>query len=107
MAQTPHEDTNHALKCLRVLATRDGGVDVFGFQITAPIIEDHLRQNSFTTSTIESLLSPNDMQDVLVVNALLKALRELPDAPRDSTPAFCCAREALKTFGSQGVQGRG
>ncbi|KAJ7252073.1 hypothetical protein B0H12DRAFT_1233956 [Mycena haematopus] len=37
--------------------------------------------NGFTTSTIYSLLSPEDKQDVLVANALQKALHDLPDAP--------------------------
>jgi hypothetical protein len=69
-------------------------------------MEEHLRQNGFTTGIIDSLLNPEDKQDILAAYAFLKALRELPDAPLDSTPTFRRAREALKILGNLGVRER-
>ena len=95
------------LKCLHRLVTRDGGIDAFGFQITAVVIDEHLRQNGIADNTIDRLLKPKDKQDVMLAHALLKALRELPDAPLDSTPTFRHTRRVLKAFGNLSLGSEG
>ena len=95
------------LKCLHKLVTRDGGIDAFGLQITAVVIDQHLRQNGVADNTIDRLLNPTDKQDVMLAHALLKALRELPDAPLDSTPTFRRTRRVLRAFGNLSLGSEG
>ncbi|KAJ7460136.1 hypothetical protein FB451DRAFT_1045409, partial [Mycena latifolia] len=96
---TPDKDGKHGFKCIRNLAMRDAGVDVRGFLITVPIIKEHLRANGVPDRTLNSLLNPNDKQDVVLAFSLMKALWTLPEAPPDSSPLFARAREALRIFG--------
>ncbi|KAJ7736385.1 hypothetical protein DFH07DRAFT_966903 [Mycena maculata] len=85
---TADKDAKHAIKCLRNLTMRDAGMKVRGFRLTVDIIKVHLRRDDFVEQTIQSFLSPNDKQDILLAFSLLKAIWELPDAPINSTPTF-------------------
>ncbi|KAJ7486985.1 hypothetical protein FB451DRAFT_1026796 [Mycena latifolia] len=96
---TGDKDAKHGLKCSRNLLMRDAGVEVRDFRITVPIIKEHLRDNGVSPRTINSLLNPNDKQDVILAFSLMKNIWTLPDAPPNSSPLYIRAREALQIFG--------
>ncbi|KAJ7485960.1 hypothetical protein FB451DRAFT_1433109 [Mycena latifolia] len=99
---TPDKDFRHVVKNERGLLMRKAGINVLGFLITPPIVKQHLLATGNTTERVNSLLNPNDKQDVPLGYQLLRELWDLPDAGLDDSPAFCRARLALKIFGRLG-----
>ncbi|KAJ7635427.1 hypothetical protein B0H17DRAFT_1217291 [Mycena rosella] len=99
---TPDKDFRHVIKTLRALLMRGMGIKVLGFHITPAIVKQHLRDVGNTKERVDSLLNPNDRQDVPLAYGLLKELWSLPDAPSTSTPTFVGARKALQIFGQLG-----
>lgn len=67
--------------------------------ITASMIKHRLVNNGMSSSLADSLLAPNDKQDVVLMLQLLNAISELPDAPVDSSPLFCGTRQVLQLLG--------
>ncbi|KAJ6538246.1 hypothetical protein B0H10DRAFT_2448843, partial [Mycena sp. CBHHK59/15] len=97
---TADKDAKHIFKrgCNRLL--RMLGMKVFGVQITPAIIRAHLQQAGHSTQHINSVLRPDDKQDVELAYELLKDLWNLPPAPEGSRPGFIAARDALRIIGS-------
>lgn len=52
-----------------------------------------------SSSTADSLLSPNDPQDVVLAFRLLNSIASLPPAPAGSTPIYESSRNALRLLG--------
>ncbi|KAJ6541961.1 hypothetical protein B0H10DRAFT_2244898 [Mycena sp. CBHHK59/15] len=97
---TADKDAKHIFKWGRNRLLRMLGMKVFGVQITPAIIRAHLQQAGHSTQHINSVLRPDDKQDVELAYELLKDLWNLPPAPEGSRPGFIAARDALRIIGS-------
>ncbi|KAH9851877.1 hypothetical protein C2E23DRAFT_886092 [Lenzites betulinus] len=94
------KDWRHVLKRLRNTLLRAAPVHVNGCTITRPMIKRHLVEGlGLHSSTADSLLSPNDPQDVVLAFRLLNAIATLPPPPSNSTPMYHKARTALRLLG--------
>ncbi|KAJ6576765.1 hypothetical protein B0H10DRAFT_1963342 [Mycena sp. CBHHK59/15] len=93
---TADKDAKHIFKrgCNRLL--RMLGMKVFGVQITPAIIRVHLQQAGHLTQHINSVLRPDDKQDMELLYELLKDLWN----PEGSCLGFIAARDALRIIGS-------
>ncbi|KAH8986494.1 hypothetical protein EDB92DRAFT_1949163 [Lactarius akahatsu] len=58
-----------------------------------------LESHGIPLHRLQSLLNPNDKQDVILVYSLLKEVWSLPPPPAGSSPSFARAREALNVYG--------
>jgi hypothetical protein len=97
---TPDKDAKHVFKRGRNRILTKGGTSVMGVQITPSILRLHLRAAGLSTSHLNSMLGPNDKQDVLLAFQLLQDIWSLPPAPENSNPGFRTTREALRILGS-------
>ncbi|EJD45187.1 hypothetical protein AURDEDRAFT_44253, partial [Auricularia subglabra TFB-10046 SS5] len=93
------KDYKHVFKRLRNTLLREKGVLVDGCLITPMILRRHLRDTGMSASQVNSLLNPEDRQDVLLMYALLRAVWTLPDAADGAKPTYSAARSALKLYG--------
>lgn len=96
---TADKDYKHVFKRLRNLLLRDSGIVVGGVTINSSIIRKHLLEEKVKAEHVNSILNPNDKQDVKLAFDLLKAIWSLPQATDNLNPAFVRAREALWIFG--------
>ncbi|KAF8257899.1 hypothetical protein EI94DRAFT_1774312 [Lactarius quietus] len=96
---TTDKDFKHILKRQRNLFMRHKGVLIQGFCVTPTILRAHLKSHGVPSHRLQSLLNPNDKQDVVLAFYLLKEICSLPPPPDDSDPLFACAREALNVYG--------
>ncbi|KAJ7464012.1 hypothetical protein FB451DRAFT_1492107 [Mycena latifolia] len=96
------KDFRHVIKAFRSLVMRLMGIKLLRFLITPAIVKQHLRAAGNTTERINSLLNPNDKQDVPLAYQLLKELWSLPDALPSDSPGFTAARKALQILGKLG-----
>ncbi|KAJ6616913.1 hypothetical protein B0H10DRAFT_1798587, partial [Mycena sp. CBHHK59/15] len=96
---TADKDAKHIFKRGRNRLLRMLGMKVFGVQITPAIIRAHLQQAGHSTQHINSVLRPDDKQDVELAYELLKDLWNLPPTPEGSRPGFIAARDALRIIG--------
>ncbi|KAJ7761266.1 hypothetical protein DFH07DRAFT_957330 [Mycena maculata] len=97
---TADKDAKHIFKRGRNRLLRMLGMKVFRVQITPAIIRAHLQQAGHSTQHINSVLRPDDKQDVELAYELLKDLWNLPPAPEGSRPGFIAARDAIRIIGS-------
>jgi hypothetical protein len=96
---TADKDFKHVIKRQRNIFMRNKGVEIQGLCITPSILRLHLKSNGVSSHRLQSLLNPNDKQDVILAYSLLKEIWSLPPPPPDSSPAFACARSALNLYG--------
>ncbi|KAF6752442.1 hypothetical protein DFP72DRAFT_1047213 [Ephemerocybe angulata] len=103
---TCDKDWKHVIKRVRNLLLRDRGVLVDDFRITPSVIRSHLQSIPETkTEHVNSVLNPDDLQDVKLAFNLLRdiwTLPPLPPLPNSSnavTPGFRQGREALDILG--------
>ena len=96
---TVDKDFKHVIKRQRNIFMRNKGVEIQGFCITPSVLRLHLKSNSVTSHRLQSLLNPNDKQDVILAYLLLKEIWSLPPPAPDSSPDFACARSALNLYG--------
>ncbi|KAJ7153390.1 hypothetical protein C8R46DRAFT_1197422 [Mycena filopes] len=99
---TPDKDSRHTMKTVRTLLMRQAGIKLLGFHIKPAIVKQHLRAVGNSKERVDSLMNPNDKQDVSLGYQLLKELWSLPDALPTDTPGFTSARKALQVFGRLG-----
>ncbi|KAJ7834825.1 hypothetical protein B0H13DRAFT_2240173 [Mycena leptocephala] len=97
---TADKDHKHVFKRGRNRVLRQRGSKIFGTPINPTIVRSHLQSVGLSTEHINSVLCPEDKQDVKLSFDLLKDLWSLPPAPENSSPGFTSAREALRTLGS-------
>ncbi|KAH9050407.1 hypothetical protein EDB83DRAFT_2522604 [Lactarius deliciosus] len=96
---TTDKDFKHVFKCQRNLLMHQKGVLIQGFCVTPAILRMHLESHGIPSHRLQSLLNPNDKQDVILVYSLLKEVWSLPPPLAGSSPSFACAREALNVYG--------
>lgn len=100
---TADKDYKHVFKRLRNLLLRIRGLIIHGIHITPAVIRSHLRSNGLTSTRIDSLLKPEDKQDVKLAYDLLHEIWSLPPASKSDLslrPGFTNTRSALRTLGS-------
>ncbi|KAF7328292.1 hypothetical protein MSAN_02488500 [Mycena sanguinolenta] len=97
---TADKDHKHVFKRGRNRLIRLRGTMVFGVQITPTIIRVHLQATGSSAAHINSVLRPDDKQDVKLSFELLMDLWALPPAPNTASPGFMAARNALIMLGS-------
>ena len=77
-ALTPDFDWKHVLKRMRNTAVCLKGFNINGHSITATVIKAHLISTGMSPVSADSLLAPNDKQDVILIVKLLYAISALP-----------------------------
>ncbi|KAH9960237.1 hypothetical protein BGW80DRAFT_1136508, partial [Lactifluus volemus] len=97
---TADKDFKHVIKRQRNVLMRNKGIEIQGFCITPTTLRIHLGSNGVAPHRIQSLLNPNDKQDVILAYSLLKEVWSLPPPPPGSDPVFSRAREALNIYGN-------
>lgn len=100
---TADKDFKHVFKRQRNLLMRNKGIEIEGLCITPAVLKIHLESNNISRHRLQSLLNPNDKQDVLLAYGLLKEIWSLPDiesnSPQAVDPIFAQARKALQMYG--------
>ena len=61
---TADKDYKHIFKRCRNLLVREQGTKVHGIDILPSMLQSQLRQNNVSSSQINSILKPDDKQDV-------------------------------------------
>ncbi len=95
---TADKDFKHIFKRQRNLLMRHKGILIQGFCVTPTILRTHLKLHGVPSHRLQSLLNPNDKQDVVLAYSLLKEVWSLPPLPAGSSPSFARAREALNVY---------
>jgi hypothetical protein len=95
---TADKDFKHVIKRQQNIFMRNKGVKIQGFCITPSILCLHLQSNGTSSHRLQSLLNPNDKQDVVLAYLLLRGIWSLPPPPPDSSLAFARARSALNLY---------
>ncbi len=94
------KDWRHVFKRFRNALLRSTPLQVNGTSLTRPLIRHHLTDAlNMPRHTADSLLSPNDPQDVLLAFRLLNSISSLPPPPQKSTPLYYRARRTLTLLG--------
>ncbi|TFK79418.1 hypothetical protein K466DRAFT_505593 [Polyporus arcularius HHB13444] len=98
---TCDKDWRHVLKRFRNNLVRTAPLRVNGGTLTRPLIKRHLMDGlNMKSHTADSLLSPNDPQDVVLSFRLLNSIASLPlVASSDSTPIYQRTRRSLALLG--------
>ncbi|KAG8913026.1 hypothetical protein FRC02_005698 [Tulasnella sp. 418] len=96
---TSDKDYKHMFKRYRNMLLREKGVVVFGTLITPALLRLHLKANNVAPHRIDSLLNPEDKQDVVLAFSLLKEVWSLPKPTSNNQPAFARCRRALNVLG--------
>ncbi|KAI9432593.1 hypothetical protein H4582DRAFT_2132159 [Lactarius indigo] len=96
---TADKDFKHVFKRQRNLLMHQKGVLIQGFCVTPAILWTHLESHGVPSHRLQSLLNPNDKQDVILAYSLLKEVWSLPPPPAGSSPSFTRACEALNIYG--------
>ena len=84
---------------MRNTAVRLKGFSVNGNSITAAVIKAHLASTGMSAVTADSLLAPNDKQDVLLMVKLLYAISTLPPPFSTDSPLVQSIRHTLHLLG--------
>jgi len=92
-------DWKHVLKRLRNTALRLTGFYVNGTYITAAVIKSHLISTGMSSLTADTLLAPNDRQDVVLMLRLLYAIASLPLPVPSDPPLVQSSRRSLRLLG--------
>lgn len=94
------KDWRHVLKRLCNTLLRGSPLHINGSTLTRPLIKCHLVDGlGMNSSTADTLISPNDPQDVVLAFRLLNAISTLPPPPIDATPLYSRTRSTLCLLG--------
>lgn len=96
---TLDKDYKHVFKRLRNTLLRENGIVVDGCRVTPRALRRHLLDSGMTWSQVDSLLNPEDKQDVVLMYTLLRAIWSISDAPAGSLDSYKTVRSALKIYG--------
>ncbi|KAF7798238.1 hypothetical protein EIP86_009455, partial [Pleurotus ostreatoroseus] len=88
-----------AFKRVRNTLIRKSGCRIDGCHLNRSILKRHLVDSGTPSRTADSLLSPNDPQDVVLACRLLCAITRLPPAPDGSKPIYKETRRVLGLLG--------
>ncbi|KAH9975229.1 hypothetical protein BGW80DRAFT_1250853 [Lactifluus volemus] len=94
------KDFKHVIKRQCNVLMQNKGIEIQGFCITPTTLRIHLGSNGVAPHRIQSLLNPNDKQDVILAYSLLKEVWSLPPPPPGSDPVFSHTQEALNIYGN-------
>lgn len=97
--ETSDFDWKHNLKRLRNTDVRAKGFAINGTNITAATLKAHLITDGMSEIAANSLLVPNDKQDVVLMMKLLHAVAQLTPPTPSMSPAFQETRRALRLIG--------
>ncbi|KIM34748.1 hypothetical protein M413DRAFT_33053 [Hebeloma cylindrosporum] len=92
-------DWTHILKHPRNTVLRLTGFYVSGTYITAAVIKSHLMSTGMSSLTVDTLLAPNDKQDVVLMLRLLYAIASLTPAAPSDPPLVQSSRHSLCLLG--------
>jgi hypothetical protein len=98
-ALTADFDWKHVLKRFRNTAIRHKGFSINGWAFSTSVLREHLKSLDMSDLTIETLLSPNDKQDVVLMIKLLYAISQLSSAPATASPLTRSMRDMLRLLG--------
>ena len=95
-------DYKHTCKRFRNTLIRTQGMEIDGVSITAAVVKRHLVEAGMSPSTVDTLLSPNDKQDVTLMYRLLYAIARLPALTNSETvsPLHKSSRRVLRLLGT-------
>lgn len=98
---TADKDYKHVFKRMRNLLLRTRGLKVHGVHILPSVLRSHFLENGSQLSHVNSILKPEDKQDVKLAYDLLREITGLPTISEVGTrgPGFQDTREALQTLG--------
>lgn len=96
---TADKDYKHVIKRCRNLIIRPRGFKVHGIHITTTMLRSQLRAAGLPQSRIETLLKPDDKQDVKLAYDVLQTIWSLASPASDADPGFSATRLALMTLG--------
>ncbi|KAJ7055250.1 hypothetical protein C8F01DRAFT_1234702 [Mycena amicta] len=96
---TGDKDFKHVFKRLRNRLLAETGFDLFDVHTNPSVLRLHLESAGHSREHINSVLRPDDKQDVKLSVELLKDIWTLPKAPIGSSPNFIETREAIRTLG--------
>lgn len=99
---TADKDYKHVFKRIRNLLLRVRGLRVHGIHFLVSVIQSHLLENGLSLSHVNSILKPDDKQDVKLAYDLLQEIWCLPLLSPTSTTrsaGFQDTQEALWTLG--------
>lgn len=98
---TPDFDWKHVLKRFRNTAIRQKGFSLDGRAVSTAILREHLKSlGTMTDITIDTLLAPNDKQDVVLMIKLLYSISQLMSSPITTDPLARSTREILRLLGA-------
>jgi len=92
-------DWKHVFKRLRNTTIRPKGFTVDGESVTSQILKGHLVENGMSEKTADTLLAPNDKQDVVLMIKLLHGTSLLPPPNQDDSPLVKGTRRILRLLG--------
>ena len=96
---TADKDYKHVFKRCRNLTLRKRGFQIHGIHITLSIIRSHFQSNQVSKCHIDSILKPDDKQDVKLAYDLLCEIWRLPHVDDEKRPGFSDTRQAFRTLG--------
>jgi hypothetical protein len=92
-------DWKHVFKWFRNTLLHLKGISINGIPLSISMIKFHLVACGMPGSTADTLLSPNDKQDVVLMIKLLNAISKLMPASEMDTPSTKSTRRALILLG--------
>lgn len=97
--QTLDKDAKHVFKWICNTFICNWGMDVFGTTITPGILECHLLDSRVNPTCVQSLLQPNDKQDVPLAFSFLLAVSQLSEAPNNKDTSYMLVRHVINLVG--------
>ncbi|KAF8165814.1 hypothetical protein B0H34DRAFT_787178 [Crassisporium funariophilum] len=93
---TPDFDCKHVLKRFRNTLLCQKGVVINGISLNTSIIKAHLVENGMASSTADTLLTPNNKQDVVLMMKLLHSITLLKPSLESDKPTSKSTRRVLR-----------
>ncbi|QRV77036.1 hypothetical protein RhiJN_05051 [Ceratobasidium sp. AG-Ba] len=96
---TGDKDYKHIFKRLRNLLKGSLGTFIDGVHITPAVLRLHLGDCGVAKTRIDSMLRPDDKQDVTLAAQLLRSVSSIPGPDSNAKPAYARSRRALNLLG--------
>jgi hypothetical protein len=96
---TPDFDWKHVFKRFRNTLLRVMGFTLDGIRITTSVLRVHLIAAGMRADEVDSLLTPNDKQDVTLMLRLLVAISNIPPPQPTDKPTVQATRRVLRLLG--------